>query len=222
MPPARRDIRRSVMGGLNLQSALSRSAVVGITFEPTVGIAAGRIALLGLKLGDFREPLEMAIKRVVIPSIQQNFQVGGRPEWEPLADFTLKRREADGSGQQPLVRSGHLQKTMARYDIWTVTKTMGILADLPQEVWYGKVQQAGFEGSGVGRKVKVKGRSARRVLEDITDAALAGEGTGGNIVPPIPPRPFVMLQPEDEDKIMVIFIKWLEKQVLLAWPGVVL
>jgi phage gpG-like protein len=222
MPPTRRDIRRSVMGGLNMQSGLTRSAVVGITFEPTLGIAAGRIAKLGIDIRSFRVPLERAIKQVVIPSIQANFNAGGRPEaWEPLSDFTLKRREQDGvGGDSPLIRSGRLKKTMAQFNIWTITPTMAILADLPDSVWYGKVQQGGYEGKGVGRRVQTKGRSARRVLEDITDTALAGGASGGGVVPPIPARPFVLLQPEDEDKIMIIFIKWLEERVIRAWPGV--
>jgi phage gpG-like protein len=210
------------MGGLNMQSGLTSSGVVGITFEPTVGIAAGRIAKLGIDIRSFRVPLERAIKQVVIPSIQANFNAGGRPEWEPLADYTLKRRENEGSGSAPLVRSGRLKRKMAQFNIWTISPTMAILADLPQDVWYGAVQQGGYEGKGVGRRVQAKGRSARAVLEHITDAALAGESAGGGVVPPIPARPFVLLQPEDEDKIMIIFIKWLEERVLAAWPGVLL
>jgi phage gpG-like protein len=209
------------MGGLNMQSGLTRSAVVGITFEPTVGIAAGRIAKLGVDIRSFRVPLERAIKQVVIPSIQQNFQAGGRPEWEPLSDFTVKRRMDQGYPEGPtLVRSGRLKKTMAQFNIWTITTTMAILADLPQQVWYGAVQQGGYDGAGGGRRVKLKGLSPRQVLENITDAALAGSSVGVQSVPPIPARPFVMLQPEDEDKIMLIFIKWLEERVLAAWPGV--
>jgi phage gpG-like protein len=217
--PSRRDIRRSVMGGLNMQSGLTRSAVVGITFEPTVGIAAGRIAKLGVDIRSFREPLSRAIKQVVIPSIQANFNAGGRPEWEPLSDFTLKRHAEEG-GSGPLIKTGKLKKTMAQFNIWTITPTMAILADLPERVWYGKVQQAGYEGAGAGRRVRQGSRSARQTLEDITDAALTGRGTGGSVVPPIPARPFVMLQPEDEDKIMIIFIKWLEERVVRSWPGV--
>jgi phage gpG-like protein len=221
--PGVRDIRRSVFGGLNMQSSLTNSAVPGITFSPTVGIAAGRIAKLGLSLHSFKDPLEKAVREVVIPSIQKNFEAGGRPEpWEDLAEYTIQRREDEGypSGP-PLTRSGRLKETMKDPGLWTITPTMAILADLPQTVWYGNLQQGGYDGSGGGAKVKVAGRKVRHVLEDIVDAALTGGSTGGT-VPAIPPRPFVMLQPEDEDKITEIFIHWLSKQVMLAWPGVIL
>jgi phage gpG-like protein len=220
MPPTRRDVRRSIMGGLNIRGALDRSAVVGITFEPTIGIAAGRIATLGLKISDFKEPLEKAIRLVIIPSIQQNFRVGGRPEWEPLAEYTLKRRRDEGYGLTPLVKTGNLERTMTRVDIWTITKSMAILADLPQDAWYGAIHQKGYEGAGGGRLVRQGRRKTINVLDNIVDNARASAGQQAPTLPPIPARPFVVLQPEDEDKIMLIFIKWLEKQVLLAWPGV--
>jgi phage gpG-like protein len=222
MPPTQRDIKRSVFGGLNIQGALSSSMVPGISFEPTIGIAAGRIAKLGVDIRSFREPLTRAIKQVVIPSIQKNFDEGGRPEaWEPLSDFTLKRRDQEGYDNQPLVKTGKLKKTMAQFNIWTVTPTMAVLADLPQSVSYGKVHQAGYEGKGGGRRIKARGRSTMQVLEGITDNALSG-GSAGGVVPPIPARPFVALQPEDEDRITEIFIEWLGERVMRAWPGVML
>jgi phage gpG-like protein len=213
------------MGGMNIQGSLDRSAVVGITFEPTIGIAAGRIALLGMKLHDFKEPLEKAIRLVIIPSIQRNFQEGGRPEWEPLAEYTEKRRRSEGYGLAPLVKTGRLKDTMTQVNIWTITPSMAILADLPANVWYGAVHQKGFEGSGMGRRITQGRRKTIDVLDEVVDAARATTGAqkqAMGAIPPIPARPFVVLQPEDEDKIMLIFIKWLEKQVLLAWPGVAL
>lgn len=214
--PTARDIKKSVFGGLNLQSALTNSQVAGITFEPTIGIAAARIAKLGVDIRSFRVPLKRAIQQVVIPSIQTNFQVGGRPAWEPLSDYTLKRRAADGvGGDAPLVRSGKLKRTLSYYNIWTVTSTMAILADLPEQVAYGGIQQAGYEGQGGGRRIKVKGRKPLDVLDEAI-----GNAAPSQVVPPIPARPFVMLQPEDEDKITEIFIEWLGERVVAAWPGV--
>lgn len=215
--PTGRDIKKSVFSGLSLQSALTSSQVVGITFQPTVGIAAARIGKLGVDIRSFREPLKRSIQQVVIPSIRKNFEAGGRPEsWERLSDFTLLRREKEGvGGDSPLVRTGKLKKVMSYYNIWTVTSTMAILADLPPQVWYGGIQQAGYEGTGGGRKIKVRGRKPLDVLDEVLDTA--GPSTS---IPPIPARPFVLLQPEDEDKITQIFIDWLGERVVMAWPGV--
>jgi phage gpG-like protein len=216
--PSQRDINRSVLGNLGMFQGLTSAQVTYVTFEPTLGIAAARIGKLGMDIHSFRKPLERAVKEVVIPSIQANFDQGGRPAWEPLAEYTLKRRQAESFSNSPLVKTGALQEAMASEDNWTITPTFAVLSDIPPAVWYGKVQQAGFEGSGGGRRVKVK-KSVRATLEGVVDAAGTGaSGSGGHYAPPIPPRPFAVLQPEDEDRISEIFIEWLGEQVVLAWP----
>jgi len=42
--------------------------------------------------------LERAVDEVVRPSIQTNFEAGGRPPWEELAKATRERRERAGLG----------------------------------------------------------------------------------------------------------------------------
>src|SRR4051794_13554846 len=123
MAVAQRDINRAVMGNLGMFQGMTSAQVTYLTFEPTLGIAAGRIGKLGMNIHSFRKPLERAIKEVVIPSIQTNFNVGGRPAWEPLAEFTRQRREQEGYSDNPLVKTGALQEAMTSESNWTITPT---------------------------------------------------------------------------------------------------
>jgi phage gpG-like protein len=151
----------------------------GLTFEfkPSVGLSAKRIDKLGMDIRSFREPLKRSIQRVLAPSFKANFRAGGRPErWQPLADETVELR---GSSTPILVRSGRLMKTIQQFNIWSINETQAAITDLPEKIWYGKVQQGGL----------VKGGKI--------DAA-------GNI----PARPFVLIQGEDYDKIERVFQDW--------------
>lgn len=61
-----------------------------ITFDPKffrdIGAVQAAIELLERDLNDFREPLQISLELVIIPSIRKNFQVGGRPKWQPLSE----------------------------------------------------------------------------------------------------------------------------------------
>src|SRR6266536_4889488 len=77
---------------------------VEITPDPKK-VARGFIRA-GLEMRNLRAPLEQSVRRVVIPSIQENFFEGGRPKWDPLSDETLQRRERQGTGDAVLHESG--------------------------------------------------------------------------------------------------------------------
>jgi phage gpG-like protein len=160
----------------------------GLTFEfkPSIGLSAKRIDKLGMDIRSFREPLKRSIQRVLAPSFKKNFIAGGRPDrWEPLAEETVKFRALQGYGPTPiLVRSGKLAKTIQQFNIWNVNDTQAAITDLPDKVWYGKVQQGGL--------VK-HGRTA----------------AAGNI----PAREFVMIQGEDYDAIEKVFSDWLAERM---------
>lgn len=73
----------SNLKGLILTPNLGQGQVrsVQMFFTPSMGIMARRVDKLGLDIRSFREPLKRAIRNVVIPSIAENFAVGGRPSW---------------------------------------------------------------------------------------------------------------------------------------------
>lgn len=228
------------MGGLRLHRNITPQLLPIVTFEPTIGIVAGRIDKLGVDIRSFREPLTRAIKEVMIPSFRKNFDQGGRPEsWPPLSEATLEIRQRRGvGGSDPLIRTGLLRRTMGQQNIWTIKKESAILKDLPAKVWYGAIHQAGYEGRSMKALIKKTG-SPRAALESIINQQLdvmergiqfrasrgrelRYEGGGGTIrtgAAEIPARPFVMYQDEDEDAIMEIFIKWLGERVDRAFRG---
>jgi phage gpG-like protein len=161
--------------GLRIDEGLS------FEFKPSIGLSAKRIDKLGLDIRSFREPLKRSIQQVLAPSFKKNFRAGGRPDrWEPLAEETVKFRRYYGfNAGPPLVRSGRLMKTIQQFNIWSINETQAAITNLPEKIWYGKVQQAGL----------VKGGKS----------AAAGN---------IPPRPFVLIQGEDYDAIEKVFENW--------------
>jgi phage gpG-like protein len=75
----------------------------------------------GLALGlrtSTRDLLESAVREVAIPSIERNFQAGGRPEWDELASSTVERKGHD----RPLVNSGRGQDAATNLRRWLVTR----------------------------------------------------------------------------------------------------
>jgi phage gpG-like protein len=100
---------------------------------------------------------------------------------------------------------------MGQINIWTIGQDAAILKDIPARVWYGKIHQAGYGGSGSARS------AGGRSLADIVARALSGE-SGGAGTHPIPARPFVVLHREDEENIIKVFEKWLGERIDRAWP----
>jgi phage gpG-like protein len=117
-------------------------------FKPSIAITTAHIAALAEGLDDFKEPLKECIEKVVIPSIRANFDAGGRPTWAPYAQSTLDFHKMLGEAVSDamLVKTGSLRDTMDSSSIWTITKEEAYIADLPAEIWYGKVHQGGYGG----------------------------------------------------------------------------
>jgi phage gpG-like protein len=125
---------RAVLGRLGTRNGLTPGVVgIDMSFSPSLAITAARIDKLGLNIKSFKEPLQRAIKQVMIPSFKANFAAGGRPDrWDPLSEGTLEIRERLGSivGAGVLVKTGKLSKVMQQQNIWRVTNTTAIITDL--------------------------------------------------------------------------------------------
>jgi phage gpG-like protein len=128
-----------------------------LTFIPPLAFLERDLRAIGADIRSFREPLTRAIKEVMAPSIGTNFEVGGRPPWEPLSEGTLAVRD---DGGQILDRTGTLKAAAQQLNV----------DNLPETAWYGVIHQNG----------------------------------GGFI----PARVFVNMQPEDEDQVEEVFVKW--------------
>lgn len=180
-------------------------AIVGFEFKPSVGILARDIDKLGQDIRSFKVPLTRSVREVMIPSIRENFEAQGRPEaWEPLAEYTQKRRAEEGysAGGPILQRKGLLMRTMGYVSIWTITTSFATIKDLPQRIWYGKLHQSGY-----GSFAAVVARHGGNI-----SAALEETGAGAKKVR-IPQRQFVMIHPEDADAIQYVFSVWLGERI---------
>jgi phage gpG-like protein len=178
-------------------------------FEPSVGISARKLDKLGIDIRSFREPLKRSIREVMVPSIRQNFDSGGRPAWVPLHDFTVKKKKGDA---RPLIRTGSLRRVATQMNIWTIDTEKAMVTDLPQSVWYGKVHQAGYEGNAGGASTKQLVNTATGAIIEIEDEGEAGSGA-------IPARPFIVMQNEDVNNIDRVFTDWLGERIAAAGLG---
>ena len=185
-----RDINAAV-GSLRLDGG-----IVSFEFQPTIGMLARDIDRLGIDIRSFREPLERAIKQVMLPSIAQNFVEEGRPEhWKPLAEYTMNER---GNAGPILTRTGALRQGAVQFNNWEINQVAAVFRGLPDRVKYGNVHQAGYGGD----PQEVMKMSAQQIAK--------GAKRAQKFV--IPARPFVLYQEEDEFRIEEIFAEWLEER----------
>lgn len=204
----------------NVKGLRLHDGIMSFEFLPTIGILARDMDVFGTDIQDFRNPLERAVREVMIPSIQQNFRSQGRPAWEPLSDATLMLRDKEGTGSTILNRSGDLERGATSESIWTITNQYAIIKDLPQGIWYGKVHQAGVGGMRTRMKNEMAKAKAKGIAMSPSEGAaaaqksldkdlLAGKTGGGKSTISIPARPFVMFQPEDYVEVERIFDDWM-------------
>lgn len=117
-------------------------------FKPSIDTVIAHLKKLDNSFDDFREPLKKCISEVVIPSIKANFAAQGRPPWKPWAQSTIDFHKMlnESMSTSLLVHTGELRSTMSTEGVWTITKDEAYIADLPQNIWYGKVHQGGYPG----------------------------------------------------------------------------
>lgn len=202
LPPiGSRDLARSV-GGLRFGGAL-----VLFEFQPSIGIVAKAMDTLALDISSFKEPITKSIKGVMIPSFRENFDVGGRPPWEPLAEYTIKLRGYDA--WPILVRSGKLKADATSLHIWTITPTSASIQSWPQRSWYGVIHQAGY---GSATAAPTGGRSFGSLRSQLRAQAIAGGENPNAAKIRIPQRRFILFQEQDEIAIRAIFFDWLTEK----------
>jgi phage gpG-like protein len=205
----------------------------GWAITPSLGIVARDMDRLALAIEDLKVPLARSIMQVVIPSIRTNFAVGGRPTWEPLADYTIEVR---GSAEPVLFRSGRLRDAATSWQIWDVGKTSATIREFPPGAWYGVLHQAGIGGfaryvEAAKRKLGPKA-SGKQVLKEAYKAMDYVLGSPGGVTrsgkqgkagigtperqlaskASIPQRQFLMFQEDDIDDILQVFAEWLEDE----------
>lgn len=214
----------AIQGRLGITGGVTSGMIPGIdfTFEPSIAITTGRINKLGMSFRSFREPLTKSIRDVMMESIGKNFDVGGRPPWEPLSEATLSIREYYGYySDEILMWTGRLANVASSFGIWDITQTYATITSLPGSVWYGKIQQAGY--GGMAARIKKAGGNMgdafNSLQADIRKSMRDGHSDFQGFAAAIPPRPFILFQDEDADKITEIFLDWMDKKIQEAWPA---
>jgi phage gpG-like protein len=159
-----------------------------IDFLPPLAVLEFDLAKLAAGFRTFRVPLTTSVDRVLIPSILENFEVGGRPPWQPLSDETIARRERQGTmgglfGSDILVESGELFGAMSHRARWKITGHEASISNLPNAAWYGMLHQGGDDFFNVN----------------------------------FPARPFAVMQREDQERIEAIFAAWVGGIVTVNW-----
>ncbi len=161
---------------------------VDVTLSPAPVIIVGQFVTLGANIRSYREPMTRAIKNVVIPSINKNFESGGRPAWTELAAGTIANRARDGFSPGPiLVRTGKMRRAATAFARWQLTRDTAVMgADFPSSAQYGPIHQ-------------------------IADSEDIFGGVGNTAF--LPGRPFALIQEEDQPKIEEIFVVWIRERL---------
>lgn len=199
-------LRSAGVPGLIFTPGLTSRQVSSLqmTFEPSLGIMARRVDKLGLDIRSFREPLKRSLVQVIIPSILMNFHKHGRPRWQPLSEYTIAQK----GSPVPLVRSGMLKRVMGQQNIWHLDSEKLLLANLPESVWYGVIHQAGIGDQAA---------EADMWFDPVAQAWVnVGESSYESDTRNIPARPFVLIQPDEWEKIDEIFLDWLDERARAA------
>ncbi len=110
---------------------------IGEDFYPQVVATEKAIDNVERSFRDFREPLFRSLREVIIPSIQRNFDVEGRPSWQKLAQTTVASRK---SSHPILNRTGDMRKAATNVSNWRVTDSDVSLSNMPS---YGQYHQTG-------------------------------------------------------------------------------
>lgn len=134
--------------------------------------------------GGLRKLMEEIRDEVVIPTIDKNFEVGGRPRWEPLSPATTGMSKeafiesaATGNigGRKPLNKSGQMHRAATAKARFHISNNEMRYGDWPEKRWFGPVHDL----EALSRKAE------------------------------IPNRPFAILQPEDQEAITEITFNWI-------------
>lgn len=143
--------------------------------------------------GGLRTLMEDIRDEVLIPSIRKNFEVGGRPRWEPLSPITLGMgagirgggefiaSAASGliGGRLPLNKTGQMRRHATAKARFMIRNNEMQYGNWPEKRWFGPVHN----------------------LPELSKKAQ------------IPNRPFTLIQQEDQVAITEVTGDWVEKQV---------
>lgn len=101
---------------------------------------------LAAQFGDMRVPLKTSVDKVIIPSMDKNFMVQGRPTWPPLdtETFVTKfRTPSEYNAALSLIRTGKMYETITAGFYWRIGRDKADMELLDKAVPYAKYHQSG-------------------------------------------------------------------------------
>lgn len=107
-----------------------------ISFED-FGVA-GDLAGFADDLSNLHGGLEKIVNEVAIPAMATNFEVGGRPAWEPLSPDTVEIK----GNSEPLIKTGRLYGGSQARSSWDISDTEASFSGAAGAE-YGKFHQFG-------------------------------------------------------------------------------
>lgn len=120
---------------------------IGEGFFHQISVLETVIDMLEMKLSDFTEPLRVALTDIIIPSIETNFAMQGRPSWPKLALSTVISR---GWKTGPILhRTGKLYGAATSPSSFTVTRDMLAMTNITAKVKYAGYHQMGAPRANV-------------------------------------------------------------------------
>lgn len=143
----------------------------------------------------------VSLKRIEVEalnSIRKNFESGGRPRWTP----SIKRGKTKGT--KTLVVSGNLSNVGSNIDI---AGSQVVLTSNPIARPYARIQQ---EGGTINRKASTQARRAKKDGRSVFASKKRDSGKANKVNVSfskayqirIPPRPYLVIPPEDFDRIL--------------------
>ena len=119
------------------------------TISPSPRIIGASFGSIARGFRGYRRPLEESVRRVAIPAIIENFEVGGRPPWTPHAASTIERRSRQGTlggaPQDILIETGQGFGDVIRLARWTITRDEAFISNLPDRSAYMRFHQTGAD-----------------------------------------------------------------------------
>lgn len=135
------------------------------------------------------------IKTEAVKSVLKNFEMGGRPKWEP----SVKKGKLKGT--KTLVVTGKLSNVSAE-----IAGDMVILKTAPEARAYAKIHQEGGTIEMPSREVRHRKVTAGRNKGKTVFASSRSKKAKPSMTKPykinIPARPYLVIPPEDIPKIL--------------------
>jgi phage gpG-like protein len=152
----------AVFGSIGKRISGAIRGLLSVTYVPPLEVVGAQFAELAREIHDLDDPLEKVVRDVMMPSIQANFDAGGRPAWEPLSETT---QEIRGDSGPILQRSGDLMGSATSFDLWTIDSAAGEVFVGGIDPFYGGFHQSGTAAMPMREFILIQPEDAEAIAQ---------------------------------------------------------